>query len=130
MRKRGVVPLTSSLVMIRPRLGDCSQTFYQWGTRAKKQFVRFFRKWYIEEGYGGSKIAKYVNERGIKTKRAVITGARTLFCRIPTNEMYTGKIINGKEESCRFSDQSERGEKDESEWLGYDSTGTSDYWGE
>ena len=72
-------------------------------------------KWYTEEGFGGAKIANMLNDRGIKTKRGN-NWSQNSICRILTNEIYTGKIINGKEEIADFL-TGQRKEKDESEWL-------------
>lgn len=77
--------------------------------------IRQIFQWYTEEGYGGSKIANMLNERGIKTKRGN-NWSQNSVCRILTNELYTGKIINGKEEIADFL-TGQRKEKDESEWL-------------
>lgn len=77
--------------------------------------IRQIFKWYTEEGYGGSKIAGMLNERGIKTKRGN-NWSQNSICRILTNEIYTGKIINGKEEVADFL-TGRRKEKDESEWM-------------
>ena len=77
--------------------------------------IRQIFQWYTEEGYGGSKIANMLNERGIKTKRGN-NWSQNAVCRILTNEIYTGKIINGKEEIADFL-TGQRKEKDESEWL-------------
>ncbi len=77
--------------------------------------IRQMYKWYIEEGYGGAKIANMLNERGVKTKRGN-NWSQNSVCRILTNEIYTGKIINGKEEVADFL-TGQRKEKDESEWL-------------
>lgn len=77
--------------------------------------IRQIFQWYTEEGYGGSKIANMLNERGIKTKRGN-NWSQSSVCRILTNEIYTGKIINGKEEIADFL-TGQRKEKDESEWL-------------
>lgn len=77
--------------------------------------IRQIFRWYTEEGYGGSKIANMLNERGIKTKRGN-NWSQNSVCRILTNELYTGKIINGKEEIADFL-TGQRKEKDESEWL-------------
>lgn len=77
--------------------------------------IRQIFRWYTEEGYGGSKIANMLNERGIKTKRGN-NWSQNSVCRILTNEIYTGKIINGKEEIADFL-TGQRKEKDESEWL-------------
>ena len=77
--------------------------------------IRQIFQWYTEEGYGGSKIANMLNERGIKTKRGN-NWSQNSVCRILTNEIYTGKIINGKEEIADFL-TGQRKEKDESEWF-------------
>ena len=77
--------------------------------------IRQIFQWYTEEGYGGSKIANMLNERGIKTKRGN-NWSQNSVCRILTNEIYTGKIINGKEEIADFL-TGQRKEKDESEWI-------------
>ena len=77
--------------------------------------IRQMFTWYTEEGYGGAKIANMLNERGIKTKRGN-NWSQNSVCRILTNEIYTGKIINGKEEVADFL-TGQRKEKDESEWL-------------
>lgn len=77
--------------------------------------IRQMYKWYTEEGFGGAKIANMLNERGIKTKRGN-NWSQNSICRILTNEIYTGKIINGKEEIADFL-TGQRKEKDESEWL-------------
>ena len=77
--------------------------------------IRQIFQWYTGEGYGGSKIANMLNERGIKTKRGN-NWSQNSVCRILTNEIYTGKIINGKEEIADFL-TGQRKEKDESELL-------------
>lgn len=72
-------------------------------------------QWYINEGYGASKIANMLNEQGLKTKRNC-NWSQNAVCRILKNEIYTGKIINGKEEVADFL-TGQRKEKDESEWA-------------
>ena len=59
--------------------------------------IRQIYKWYIEEGYGAAKIANMLNAKGIRTKRNC-QWSQNATCRILTNELYTGKIINGKQE--------------------------------
>ncbi len=71
--------------------------------------------WYTKEGFGAAKIANMLNERGVKTKRNC-SFSQNAICRILTNELYTGKIINGKQEVTDFL-TGVRKEKDESEWL-------------
>lgn len=77
--------------------------------------IRQMYKWYTEEGFGGAKIANMLNERGVKTKRGN-NWSQNSVCRILTNEIYTGKIINGKEEVADFL-TGQRKEKNESEWF-------------
>lgn len=71
--------------------------------------------WYTEEGYGAAKIANTLNERGYKTKRNCVWSQNAV-CRILTNELYTGKIINGKQEVTDFL-TGRREEKDSDEWI-------------
>ena len=69
---------------------------------------------YSNQGYGGTKIAQILNAEGIRTKRgnkwtqAGIAG-------ILKNELYTGKIINGKQEITDFL-TGVRADKEKSEW--------------
>lgn len=83
--------------------------------KEEARIVREIYKWYIDEGYGAAKIANMLNEQGIKTKRNC-AWSQNAICRILTNELYTGKIINGKEEVEDFL-TGVRTTKDESEWL-------------
>lgn len=72
-------------------------------------------RWYINDGYGAAKIANKLNERGLKTKRNC-QWSQNAICRILTNELYTGKIINGKQEVTDFL-TGERTDKDETDWI-------------
>lgn len=72
-------------------------------------------QWYLQEGYGAAKIANMLNERGLKTKRNC-NWSQNAVCRILTNELYTGKIINGKQEVEDFL-TGKRKAKDETEWM-------------
>ncbi len=72
-------------------------------------------KWYTEEGYGAAKIANMLNKKGLKTKRNC-NWSQNAICRILTNEIYTGKIINGKQEVSDFL-TGQRKDKDETEWF-------------
>lgn len=81
----------------------------------ESKVVRQIYDWYTKEGYGAAKIANMLNERKIKTKRNC-SWSQNAVCRILTNELYTGKIINGKEEIKDFLTGT-RAEKDENEWL-------------
>lgn len=77
--------------------------------------VRQIFKWYKDEGYGAAKIAIMLNEKRIRTKRNCAWSANAIV-RILTNELYTGKIINGKQEVADFL-TGQRKEKDSSEWM-------------
>ena len=76
--------------------------------------IRQMYRWYVEDGYGGSKIADMLNRQGLKTKRNC-SWSQVTVCRILTNPIYTGKVINGKEEIADFL-TSERVRRDQSEW--------------
>ena len=60
-------------------------------------------------------IPNKLNEQGIRTKRNC-RWSQNAISRILTNELYTGKIINGKQEVADFL-TGQRKEKDETEWL-------------
>lgn len=77
--------------------------------------VRQIFKWYVEEGYGVTKISNILNEQNLRTKRNCLWDARTV-ARIISNEIYTGKIINGKQEVSDFL-TGRRENKDESDWI-------------
>ena len=81
----------------------------------ESKIVRQIYHWYIEDGYGASKIAKMLNEKGLKTKRNC-NFSQNGVCRILTNEIYIGKIINGKQEVKDFLTGS-RDNKNEQDWL-------------
>ena len=72
-------------------------------------------QWYTKEGYGAAKISNKLNERGLKTKRNC-QWSQNAVCRILTNELYTGKIINGKQEVADFL-TGRRTDKDEADWM-------------
>lgn len=77
--------------------------------------VRKIFSWYLNEGCGAAKIANRLNAQGIRTKRGCKWIANTVV-RILTNEIYTGKIINGKVEITDFL-TGQRKKKDRSEWF-------------
>lgn len=89
--------------------------FNQTINEEEAKVVRQIYKWYTEEGYGASKIANMLNDRGIKTKRNS-KWSQNAICRILKNEIYTGKIINGKQEIEDYL-TSKRKNKDETEWF-------------
>ena len=79
------------------------------------KIVRQIHQWYTKEGYGAAKISIMLNDRGLKTKRNC-SWSQNAICRILTNEIYTGKIINGKQEVADFL-TGQRKSKEEDEWM-------------
>lgn len=76
--------------------------------------VRQIYKMYITDNLGAGKIAKILNERNIKTKRGY-KWSQNAICRLIANEIYTGIIVNGKQEIGDFL-TNERINKPEEEW--------------
>ncbi|MCM1558934.1 MAG: recombinase family protein [Butyrivibrio sp.] len=83
--------------------------------KQEAEVIKQIYRWYLQEGYGAAKIANMLNERGLKTKRNC-NWSQNAVCRILTNELYTGKIINGKQEVEDFL-TGKRKDKDETEWM-------------
>lgn len=83
--------------------------------KAEADVIRQIYQWYLNEGYGVSKISYMLNERGIKTKRGC-KWTQNAVSRILENELYTGKVINGKEEVADFL-TGRRASKSENEWY-------------
>ena len=79
------------------------------------EVVRQIYRWYTEEGFGCAAISNKLNEQGIHTKRNC-RWSQNAVSRILTNELYTGKVINGKQEVADFL-TGQRKKKDETEWL-------------
>ena len=77
--------------------------------------IRQMFTWYLSDGYGASKIANMLNERGCFTKRGC-KWTQNAVCRILSNEIYTGRIVNGKEEVADFL-TGRRVAKNEDEWF-------------
>ncbi len=77
--------------------------------------VRRIYHLYTREGCGGGSIANLLNEEGLCTKRGCLW-SQTAVCRILQNELYTGKVINGKEEVTDFL-TGKRAEKEEADWM-------------
>ncbi len=83
--------------------------------KTEAEVIKQIYRWYLQEGYGAAKIANMLNERGLKTKRNC-NWSQNAVCRILTNELYTGKVINGKQEVEDFL-TGKRKAKDETEWM-------------
>ena len=72
-------------------------------------------RWYVKDGYGSTQIASMLNQRKIQTKRQSRWNAAGI-CRLLSNELYIGKIVNGKQEIADFL-TGRRTEKDPSQWI-------------
>lgn len=79
------------------------------------EIVRKIYRWYTEEGYGCTKISMMLNAEGIKTKRGCHFSQNAV-ARILTNPIYTGKVINCKQEVTDFL-TGQRRKNDESNWF-------------
>lgn len=77
--------------------------------------VRKIYDWYIQDGFGAGKIADALNRQGLRTKRGRDWNQNGV-CRILSNPIYTGKVINGKQEIRDFL-TSARTDRPEDEWL-------------
>lgn len=77
--------------------------------------VRQIFHWYVQEGYGASKIAAMLNEKKIHTKRDCLWSQNAI-SRILKNEIYIGKVVNGKEEVADFLTGTRKSQKKEN-WL-------------
>lgn len=70
---------------------------------------------YTKELCGTTKIAMELNARGLKTKRGCSWTGKGVV-RLLTNELYIGRIINGKQEVTDFL-TGKRKDRDSTEWL-------------
>jgi len=70
---------------------------------------------YVNDGVGANKISMLLNAEGYKTKRNY-KWSQNAISRILTNHIYTGKIINGKQEIEDFL-TGVRTVKDERDWI-------------
>lgn len=77
--------------------------------------IRQIFLWYTQEGYGSARIAKMLNGQGVLTKQGC-SWSQTAVCRILTNRLYTGIVINGKEEVTDFLTSARR-KLDETSWY-------------
>lgn len=71
---------------------------------------------YVNEKWGMKRIAMYLNEMGVRTKRDASLWCQAAVKRIVTNAIYTGRIINKKSEILDFiTGQRRKIEKDD--WI-------------
>jgi len=78
------------------------------------KIVREIFSMYLE-GNGETVIAVELNRRGLKTKRSC-NWSQNAVARILSNEIYTGKIVNGKQEVADFL-TGKRKNQEETKWL-------------
>ena len=83
--------------------------------RGEAKVVREIFDMYVNGGYGASKIAGILNDKGITTKRGC-KWSQNAICRILTNEIDVGRVINGKQEVEDFL-TGRRISKSEEEWY-------------
>lgn len=83
--------------------------------KEEAKIVKEIYDMYLSENMGASKIAIALNERGLRTKRDKYWSNNAIV-RILKNEIYTGRIINGKQEVVDFL-SSKREEKESDEWY-------------
>lgn len=79
------------------------------------EIVRKIFKMYTQDHIGSSCIARDLNQMGIKTKRNC-EWTQNGVIRILKNEIYTGKVINGKEEIADFL-TGKRRKVEEDNWI-------------
>ena len=77
--------------------------------------IRQIYRWYTQEGCGSAKIANMLNERGLRTKRGC-QWSQNAVGHILRNELYTGKVINGKQEVTDFL-TGRRADRDKDGWI-------------
>lgn len=77
--------------------------------------VRDVFRWYVKEGIGAAKISILLNERHIRTKRGCAWSANAV-CRILTNPLYTGRVVNGRQEVEDFL-TGRRRDRAKDDWL-------------
>lgn len=81
----------------------------------EKVIVQKIFDMYTEENLGTGTIAQKLNNQGIRTKRGCLF-TQTGIKRILSNKIYTGTIVNGKEEVHDFL-TGERRAKEENQWI-------------
>ncbi len=70
---------------------------------------------YVGQGCGTASIARMLNAQGLRTKRGCTWSANAV-CRILENELYTGRILNGKQEVADFL-TGRRADRDREAWF-------------
>lgn len=83
--------------------------------QVESEIVREIFDMYANQGFGETKIALELNRRELKTKRGC-NWSQNAISRILTNQIYTGKIINGKQEVEDFL-TGKRKKQPKDKWL-------------
>lgn len=81
----------------------------------EQEIIKQIFDWYTEEGNGALKISNMLNSKGVTTKRGC-KWSQNAVCRILSNRIYIGEVINGKQEIADFL-TSRRENRDKSEWF-------------
>ena len=92
--------------------GDC---FHLSINETEAAVVRRIFAWYVQEGCGAAKIAQRLNAGGLRTKRGSLWSQNAVR-RILTNPLYTGEVVNGKQEVADFL-TGRRTDRDRADWL-------------
>lgn len=79
------------------------------------EVVREIFDLYVNKGYGTHRIAKVLNDRGLKSLRGV-AWSTTAVSRLLKNKIYAGYVVNGKTEIKSFIERT-RNVKDQSDWI-------------
>ncbi len=79
------------------------------------EVVRRIFRMYVEDGMGCLAIAKSLNNEGLRTKRGA-SWSQNAISRIIRNQIYIGKVINGKEATKEIY-SNKREACDQSEWI-------------
>lgn len=80
-------------------------------------WVRRIFDMYVNEGIGTARIAEYLNNNGVMTKKKIAKGwtQHVISCML-RNELYVGKVINKKSEIADFK-TGRRKEYDRDDWI-------------
>ena len=79
--------------------------------------VRFIFNRYTEDGWGQARIAKYLHENGVKTKKNKKDAwSNATVGKILTNQIYIGKVVNGRQ-TTQGPLTNQRDKHSEEDWI-------------
>ena len=79
--------------------------------------VRFIFNRYTEDGWGQARIAKYLHENGVKTKKNKKDAwSNATVGKILTNQIYIGKVVNGRQ-TTKGPLTNQRDKHSEEDWI-------------